>query len=760
MRLHWSAVALLIAVPATAQRPTLAPDDYARAERSLGTTVNSLVPGITSAPTWLPGGRFWYRTTVLGGAEFVVANPATKTKARAFDHQALAAALSQAADSTLSPIKLSLVAFEGGQGIFQVGARRFVCDTAGRRCAVAPDPARNQIPSPNGKRSAFVRAFNLWIKDLATGHERQLTRDGIDGFGYATNNAGWVKSDVPVLLWSPDSKRIATFQHDSRGAGMMYLVSTAVGHPTLEAWKYPLPGDSVIFTIQRVIIDVDAGTVVRLKLPPDAHRSTQCDHVVCGAEGWADVEWYPDGSALAFVSTTRDHKEAHLRIANPMTGEVRQVLEEKVATQYESGFGTINWHTLPATNEAIWFSERDDWGNLYLYDLGTGQLKTQITTGPGPVLELLRLDPKTRTLYFTAAGKEAGRDPYYRHLYRIGIDGKGLALLTPEDANHNVSMAPDGAYFVDSYSTPTTAPATVLRDAQGKLVMTIDRADLTRLVASGWTPPIPFTAKARDGKTDLYGLMYRPKAFDPAKRYPVINYLYPGPQTGSVGSRSFVPARADKQAIAELGFIVVEVDAMGTPMRSKSFHDAYYGNMGDNGLPDQISTIKQLGAKNPWLDLDKVGIWGHSGGGFASADGILRYPEFYKVAVSQAGNHDNRTYEDDWGERYHGLLTRGADGTTNYDDQANLSLVKSLKGKLLIAHGTMDDNVPPNNTMMLANALIKANKDFDLILMPNRRHGFGNEPYMMRRRWDYFVRNLMGAEPPKDYEIGAKLLIP
>jgi len=295
----------------------------------------------------------------------------------------------------------------------------------------------------------------------------------------------------------------------------------------------------------------------------------------------------------------------------------------------------------------------------------------------------------------------------------------------------------------------------VLRDTEGKALLLLEKADLSRLLAIGWKPPMPVSVKARDGKTDLYGLLFRPTSFDSARKYPIINRVYPGPQAGSVGTRQFRAARADAQAIAELGFIVVMIDAMGTPMRSRSFQAAYYGNMGDNGLPDQVAGMKELAARYAWIDLDKAGIYGHSGGGFAAAGAMFRYPDFFKVGVSQAGNHDNRLYEDDWGEKWQGLLIRYPDGTTNYDNQANQLVAKNLKGKLLLAHGTMDNNVPPYNTQAVVEALIKANKDFDLIMMPNRTHGFGNEPYMTRRRWDYFVRYLMGAEPPKEYEIDA-----
>jgi len=746
------------------ERPALTAEDYARAERRLGTTMNRAVVGQVSRETWIDDGRLWYRrSTGEGGGEYLMVDPKRRTRQPAFDHAAVARALSAAADTTISSADLALQELEpvaGGLELtFTVGRRRFVCASPAGTCALSPEtdrsaPPRNSVVSPDETKAAFVRDHNLWVRDLATGQDTRLTTDGVENFGYATNNAGWVKSDMPVLVWSPDSRRIATFQHDGRAVGMMYLVNSQVGHPKLEAWKYPLPGDSAIFTIQRVIIDVPSARVVRLQMPPDAHRSTVCDHVVCGRT-WTDVAWYPDGSHLAFVSSSRDHKVATLRIADTETGAVRDVLEERVATQYESGLDQENWRVLPASNEFVWFSERDDWGNLYLYDLTTGALKHQITTGPGPVLQLLGVDERARTLTYTAAGREAGRDPYFQHLYRIGFDGKRQTLLTPEDANHDVTLAPGGEWFVDRWSTPVTPPTTVLRDARGRQVMALEQADLSRLLALGWQPPIPFTVKARDGETDLHGLMYRPSQFDSTMRYPVLNYLYPGPQTGSVGSRSFSAARGDKQAIAELGFIVVEVDAMGTPVRSKSFHDAYYGDMGDNGLPDQVAMLRQLGARHSWMDLDKVGIWGHSGGGFASTAGILRYPDVYKVAVSQAGNHDNRTYEDDWGERYQGLLESNPDGSTNYDDQANQLHVENLRGKLLIAHGSMDNNVPPNSTLVLVDALMKANKDFDLLLLPNRRHGFGNEPYMMRRRWDYFVRNLLGAEPPQGYEIGA-----
>ena len=301
----------------------------------------------------------------------------------------------------------------------------------------------------------------------------------------------------------------------------------------------------------------------------------------------------------------------------------------------------MNWRYLPASNEIIWSSERSGWSHLYLYDLATGKLKNQITSGDWAVTQLLRVDEKTRTLYFLADGREKA-NPYFTQLYRIGFDGKSQALLTPEDANHDVSLSPSGRFFVDSSSTPDVPRVTVVRDEAGKLLSTVEKEDISRLLASGWKPPVPITVKARDGVTDLYGLMYQPTNLDRSRKYPIINSIYPGPQGGSVANWSFADARGDCQALAELGFIVVQIEGMGNPLRSKRFHDFYFGKMEDNTLPDQVAGMKELAAKYPWIDIDRAGIYGHSGGGYAAADAMFRYPDFFKVGISESGNHDNR----------------------------------------------------------------------------------------------------------------------
>lgn len=689
---------------------------YEQAVQFLGSNTRPLVDRNGVRPVWLDDGTFWYIISTPSGREYVLINPADGSRKTATSQKDLLG------DSAKKPV-----------------VRR-------RRSSLG-------IPSPDKKKEAFIRDWNLWVKDLATQKETQLTTDGIENFGYATDNAGWRKSDRPILLWSPDSKKIATYQQDQRHVSDMHLVTTNVGAPTLKSWKYPLPQDKDIIRIHRVVIEVDQPKVIRLKLPADPRRGTLCDDISCSG-AFDDNEWSTDSKYLAFVSSSRDHKIAQLRIADVSTGEVRDIFEEEVATQYESGQGTINWRYLTASNDIIWYSERDDWGHLYRYDVSTGKLKNQITSGNFVVTRLLKVDQKNRVLYFMANGREEGRDPYFAHFYRVGFDGKNLQLLTPEDGHHSISLSPDGKHFVDNYSQPDVPPVAVLRDMNGKLVTSLEKADISRLTATSWQPPKPISVKSRDGKWDLYGLMFTPTTLDPKQKYPVINYIYPGPQGGGVGRRSFSPSRGDHQALAELGFIVVVIDGTCNPGRSKSFHDACYGNMADNTLEDQISGLKQLAKKHPYLDLSRVGVWGHSGGGFATAAAMFRYPEFYKVGISESGNHDNRNYEDDWGERYIGLM---CPDQANYEAQANQNLAENLQGKLMLAHGAMDDNVPPYNTYLVVDALIEANKDFDLIVFPNARHGYGaDSPYMMRRRWDYFVRHLRGETPPKEFDISRK----
>lgn len=702
--------------PAGAQeRRVFTTADYDRAARFLAPNLAGLVIGGGVAAHWLPDGRFWYNSVTLAGTEPTVVDPLKRTRAKA-----------SAAD-TIGGVLTG----DGAPGNRGGGGPR----TGGAA----------GVPSPDGRRAAFIRDWNLWVRDVATGQERPLTTDGVKNFGYATDNAGWAFSDRAILLWSPDSRKIATQQQDERNVGDMYLVETRVGHPVLHSWKYPFTGDSTVVMLHRVIIDVDAGRVTPLQMPPDYHRATYFDDVSMN-----DYKWNPDASKLALVSTPRDHKAATLEVADAATGTVRTVMTETVTTQFESRTG---WQVLWSSNEVIWYSQRDDWGQLYLYDISTGQLKNKITSGEGPVTQIVRVDEKNRTLWYAAKGREKGQDPYFAHFYRVGLDGKNVVSLTPDDGDHAIQLSPSGRYLVDTYSRPDVPAVATLRDRDGKLVMPLERADISRLLASGWKPPIPITVKAEDGTTDLYGLMFRPTNFDSTRKYPIINNVYPGPFNASTGVRTFTVARSDRQSLAELGFIVVTIDGMGTENRSKSFHDHYHGAMGrDNTLPSQVAGMKDLARRYSWIDIDRAAMYGHSGGGFATADAMFRYPDFFKVGISESGNHDQRVYEDDFGERYQGLLVRNPDGTDNYDAEANQFQVKNLKGHLLLVTGTMDYNVPPENTYLVVDALIKANKDFDLLVIPNADHAYGSASnYMMRRRWDYFVTWLLNAEPPREY---------
>ncbi|MGB0837362.1 MAG: DPP IV N-terminal domain-containing protein [Flavobacteriaceae bacterium] len=597
--------------------------------------------------------------------------------------------------------------------------------------------------SPDGLWDIKIKEGNLFLVNTETKEEKQLTDDAEENYGYATDNAGWTHSDKAIVLWSPDSKKIATYRQDQRHVSDMYLVKTTVGAPELMAWKYPLPEDKDIIKIERLVIDVQSGKMVKFDRPSEDRRSTLGDDI--SSRGvLIDAYWSSDSKNLAFVSTPRDHKSAEVQIADVNTGVVKSLFKEEIETQFESGMDGVSWRYLSDSNEILWFSERDNYGHLYLYDAKTGDLKNQITKGNFVVRSIEFIDTKKREIYFTGSSLDTEVNPYYHYLYKVDFKGKNIKLLSPGLGDHSISFSEDKKYFIDTYSSPATPPSYELRNSKGKLIKTLKKVD----AESGWIMPEEFTVRSANDKWDLYGLMFKPADFDATKSYPIVVSIYPGPQVGSIGSWRF-RAGGRNAALASLGFVVVQLNGSCTPFRTKDFHDACYGNMAENTLPDHIAALEQLAQTRPFMDINRVGIYGHSGGGFATAAALFNYPEFFKVGVSSSGNHDNRNYEDDWGERYNGL-----ESEVDYAAQANQVNAKNLEGKLLIMHGGMDDNVPPYNTYLVVDALIKANKDFDLIIYPNARHGYGMDSlYQIRRTWDYFVKHLRGEVPPKEYKL-------
>lgn len=751
--------------------------DYARAERLLPGHAEPLVLNSVEAPAWLPSGRLCYRTRTAQGLAIVLVDPARQTKKVIFDQAKLARAMQSISahigdSSTLGEVQLAID--ESGVA-FEIDTKRWFCDLDGRNARQVPPPDTSIAFSPDRRRAVFIRDHNLWLRDIASATETRLTSDGAKDLAYATDCSGRQHTARPCVLWSPDSRYIATFRQDQRHVGEMYLVNVQRGHPTLDAWKYPMPGEATPM-IERVIIDVDAHKVVRLEMPADYQRSASWLGLSHGEMGRLEAQWSDGGERLAFISVSRDHKRACLRVADSVSGLVREVLEDNTSTYYQAAIssshavravnGTPNWRVLTASNEVIWYSARDGWNHLYLYDAGSGQLKRQLTRGDWNVVQLLRVDESERVAYFVAVGRESDRNPYYEHLYRLKLDEGDPVLLTHEDAAHSVTLSPDGNYFLDRYSRPDVAPIAVLRDRYGELIRRLETADVSRLVALGWKAPMPIEVKARDGSTDLYGLLFKPSHFDESRKYPIVNSIYSGallgsviPYGGDLQWGSFAAAHGllgDAHALAELGFIVVMIDGLGTPLRSRQFSEATYANYGDATLPDQVAAMKQLAQRFPWIDLDRAGIYGHSGGGYRAARALLAYPDFFKVGVAISGNHDPLSYQDEYCEKFLGPLVREPDGTSNYDRESNLKLAANLKGHLMIAHGMMDSNVTPYHTLLLADALIDANKDFDLLLLPRQSHAIerGSQGrYLIRRCWDYFVRHLLGVQPPREYQM-------
>jgi dipeptidyl aminopeptidase/acylaminoacyl peptidase len=748
--------------PASAQQV-----DYNKAERFLTWHTERMISGDVVDPNWMEGNnRFWYRNKMGEGYEFILVDPVTGTRVPLFDHVRLAAAMSLAADTAFIAEKLPFESFEllrDETAIeFTAHKKRFECDIRAYNCTVG-DTLPDDTPfveSPDEQWEAFVHEHNMYVRPAGGGDSTQLTTDGVEYWSYGLtaprpNDVKNKRVRRPSIIWSPDSRKMVVARSDERDVEHMHYISMTPQRPVHYSQPYALPGDSLIpypgFHVLTLEPDASILRVVSnhaVAVEPRPHRM-----YLNGTP--SDSTWSADSDRCYVSYATRGSKSIHLAEIAAATGESHLIVSDSSKTfidELRAGMYGASWHVTADGNDVIWWSEDDGWAHLYRLDRN-GTVKNQITSGPWFVSTLYHVDEARRQIYFTGRGRESGRNIYFAYVYRVNFDGSGLTLITPEDADHTIRWSPSGRFFVDTYSRVETAPVTVVRAVpDGRVVVRAEEADISRLAEIGWNPAEVFTVKARDGVTDLYGLIYFPPSIDSTKKYPIISHIYPGPQIGSVRGYNFKGGGEDF-SLAQLGFVVIQLDHLGTPFRSKAFHDNYYGNFTDNGIPDHVTAIKQLAARYPFIDLDRVGIYGHSGGGFASTDAMLRFPEFFKVAVSGAGNHDNRSYNIYWAEKYQGLMEQDTvKNSDNFEASANKTYAENLQGKLLLMHGDMDDNVHPAMTIQVVDELIKANRDFDLIIAPDRAHGL-NEPYFIRRRWDYFVRHLLGAEPPKNYEI-------
>ena len=628
--------------------------------------------------------------------------------------------------------------------------------------------------SPDEKTIIFARGYNLFMMDAesyalaqkkATDpkiKEVQLTTDGVEHYSYARDLNDEEKKEyqkdekdrkdfrVPSIgvSWSKDSRKFSMARSDERKVADLWVINAlAAPRPTLETYRYAMPGEENISQREILIFDRETKKIVKVKAEKFKDQSlfvsTDRMKSIDREKEKVYSQWLSDTpDKLYFMRQSRDLHKLDVCVANTETGDVKVLIEERLNTYIESQPLRI----INNGKEIIFWSERDGWGHYYLYD-ENGQLKNQITSGEFVGQGIIGMDDKLRVLFFTACGRESNEDPYFIHLYRVNFDGTGMKLLNPGEASHATNMNDASKYVIDNFSRVDTAPKAQLRDIMGNVLLDLETTDVSALLEAGFKYPEPFKVKADDGITDLYGVMYKPFDFDANKKYPVIAYVYPGPQTESV-TKTFSP-RSQTMTLAQFGFILIEVgNRGGHPQRSKWYHNFGYGNLRDYGLADKKRAIEQLAIKCPFIDIDKVGIYGHSGGGFMSTAAMLVYPDFFKVAVSSSGNHENNIYNNTWSEKHHGLkevVDKDGKVKFEYNIEKNSDIAKNLKGHLLIVTGDMDNNVHPANTIRLANALIKANKRFDFFLFPGQRHGYGDmNDYFFWLRADYFCQHLIG----------------
>jgi dipeptidyl aminopeptidase/acylaminoacyl peptidase len=775
---------------------------YDRANKLAGQTKGKVFK-TSITPHWFQNDtRFWYRNDLIDDTkEFVVVDAEKGSRGPAFDHEKLAASLTAVARGTYEAKRLpfSTIDFiDDGKAIrFDVSEQSWRCDLTSYECTpmekkkaltvfglVLANPAASVIQqapayppadqiveldefpddpelspeeleavqqkgqkkggqkqggqkqnlgpagaseakSPDGKWFAFIKDYNLYLRD-SDNKETQLSQNGVQGNAYG------------MLSWSPDSKSVLFYRIEPGAIKQVYLIESSPKDQLpakLSQRPYARAADKFPLC-EMWVLDVDS-------MKPNKVDAERIDNLE-NERQLPRVRWSKDRKTFTFEKTDRGHQRFRIIEVEALTGKTRNLLDEKAATMVDHySFATANIQFreyLDETNEIIYVSEMDGWKHIYLIDAKEGKIKNQVTKGEWVVRKLERIDAKNRQIWFQGSGKNFNQDPYFIHHYRVNFDGTGLTALTEGDGNHAIQYSPDGKYLIDTYSRVDMAPVHELRKvADGTLVCGLDKADVSALESVGWRFPEVFVAKGRDGKTDIWGIVYRPQNFDPAKSYPVIEYIYAGPHS------SFTPktfkASQPMAALAELGFIVVQMDGMGTGNRSRAFHDVCWKNLADAGFPDRILWIKALAKRYSYVDITRVGIYGTSAGGQSSTGAVLFHPEFYKVAVSSCGCHDNRLDKSSWNEAWMGLMG------PHYEAQSNVTNAKNLAGHLLLIVGELDTNVPPESTYRVVDALIKAKKDFDLIVVPGANHGNGG-PHGDRRRLDFFVRHLLGVEPP------------
>lgn len=806
MRITSLLLCLLMSFSLSAQQP-VTKANYALAARFSPKKLEKMIFSTSVDPHWLKkSDRFWYVYETTEGKKWYIVDPVKGEKKLLFDNADLAAKITRIVKDPFDAQHLGLdsmrfikdenwIQFEvksteevekkdstakkGTPPVKEKKTFYFEYNLQTGELTELNDfkkpkrkPSWASI-SPDGNTIVFGRQFNLWWMDKAnyekalkneddsTIVEHRLTSDGVYGFAYTNDGRVYSNGESDDVreknkdkrknvgvFWSPDSKHFVINRQDARKVKDLWVInSVASPRPTIETYKYWMPGEKESATEYLYLFDLTTQTGKSLNVSQFKDQSVSIwadpGKVNTRDDDYRPLQWLGTNDKFYFTRTSRDQKRIDVCVADANTGEVKALVEERFNSFIEiNRIGLIN-----GGKEFIHWSERDGWAHLYLYD-GDGKLKNQITTGAFHCEDILGIDETKRVLYFSANGREANEDPYYLHAYRVNFDGTGLKLLNPGDFDHAMRMNDGKSFFVDNFSRVNTIPKSVLYAADGRKIMELETADFSSLFAAGYKFPETFKVKADDGITDIYGVMYKPFDFDSTRKYPLIEYVYPGPQTEAV-NKAFGRGFDRTDRLAQMGFVVITLgNRGGHPARSKWYHNFGYGNLRDYGLADKKAAAEQLADRFKFIDINRVGIHGHSGGGFMSTAAMLVYPDFFKVAVSSAGNHDNAVYNRWWSEQHHGVKeVIGDKGDTSfvYSIEKNPDLAKNLKGHLMLSHGDIDNNVHPANSIRMANALIRANKRFDLVYLPGQRHGYGDmTEYFFWRQADYFAEHLLG----------------